>query len=50
MTEDRTELHDVSAQFPEIIGELSALYEVWAARCNVMPWDEVLALRNEKRG
>ena len=50
MTEDRTELYDVSAQFPEIIGELSALYEVWAARCNVMPWDEVLALRNEKRG
>ena len=49
MTEDRTELHDVSAQFPKIIGELCALYEVWAARCSVMPWDEALALRNEKR-
>ena len=50
MAEDRTELHDVSAQFPEIIAELSSLYEIWASRCNVMPWDEVLALRNEKRG
>jgi arylsulfatase A-like enzyme len=38
---DRTELNDLSAQHPEIVAELSALYDAWAARCGVLPWLEV---------
>ena len=46
---DRTELNDLSADHPEVVEELEALYQAWAGRCSVMPWDELLALR-EARG
>ena len=35
---DRTELNDLAAAHPDIVGELSALYDAWAKRCNVLPW------------
>ena len=47
---DRTEMHDLSGAHPEIVAELSALYERWAERCGVMPWEELLALRARRRG
>lgn len=49
---DRTELNDLSADHPEVVEELEALYQAWADRCSVMPWDELLALREarERRG
>ena len=49
MTDDRTELHDISEHFPEIVSDLSTLYEAWAARCQVMPWSDVLSLREQKQ-
>jgi arylsulfatase A-like enzyme len=42
MEADRTELNDLSRKRPEIVKELKTLYEVWAARCKVKPWDEIL--------
>ena len=38
---DRTELNDLAEQHPEKVAELKALYEAWAARCGVLPWDQV---------
>ncbi|MFO7697071.1 MAG: arylsulfatase [Anaerolineae bacterium] len=46
---DRTEMHDLAGAHPEIVSELSALYDRWAARCGVMPWDELLSLRARRR-
>ena len=35
---DRTEMHDLAARHPDKVQELAALYERWAARCDVQPW------------
>jgi arylsulfatase len=45
---DRTELNDVSSQFPEKVEELKALYRGWAKRCNVMPWPQLQKHRRQK--
>jgi len=41
MDADRSELHDHSAQHPEIAQRLERMYEEWAHRCGVIPYDEV---------
>lgn len=41
METDRTELHDLAAQNPDRVKELSALYEQWARRCGVVPPDQL---------
>jgi arylsulfatase len=38
---DRTELHNLAAQHPEKVREMVALYDSWAQRCGVVPWDEL---------
>ena len=35
---DRTETHDLAATNPEKVAELTAMYEAWARRANVVPW------------
>jgi len=35
---DRTELNDLAEERPEIVAQLSALYDAWADRCGVRPW------------
>lgn len=42
---DRSEAHDLAADHPARVAELQALYQRWADRCNVVPWDEILASR-----
>ncbi|MDF1513403.1 MAG: arylsulfatase, partial [Anaerolineae bacterium] len=49
MEAGRTEVHDVSGEQPEIVHELSELYDVWAERCGVIPWDDLLALRKKNK-
>jgi arylsulfatase len=34
---DRTEMHDLAAQRPDKVKELSAKWDAWAARANVLP-------------
>ena len=46
---DRTELNDLAAEHPEVVAELSGLYEAWASRCNVMPWAELQEKRRKER-
>lgn len=45
---DRSELHDLASRHPEIVAELAALWQLWAQRCNVRPWDEILAIRQAR--
>ena len=41
---DRTELHDLAAQYPERVHEMSAQYDEWALRCGVIPREKVLEM------
>ncbi len=50
MASGRTETQDLSTQHPEIVEELSALYQAWTDRIGVMDWDELKAIRHAKRG
>ena len=45
MDTDRTEIRDVLASHTDEVAELKGLYERWASRCNVRPWDELLESR-----
>ena len=38
---DRTELHDLSQQQPERVRQMTALYDVWAKRAGVVPYDKL---------
>lgn len=49
MLRDRTELHDIALDHPDVVAELSEAYAVWAQRCGVIPRERVLALY-ESRG
>ena len=35
---DRTEQHDLAAQHPDRVKEMTAKWETWAKRANVIPW------------
>jgi len=41
MVADRTELNDLAAAKDEQVRELAALYDQWAARCGVVPWERI---------
>ncbi len=41
MTTDRTELINVATIYPKKVKELSALYNAWARRCNVVPFNKL---------
>jgi arylsulfatase len=38
---DRTEVQDLAARYPERVRELAQLYERWAARVGVEPWEKM---------
>lgn len=50
MEADRTEMNDLLTEQPEIANELMTLYDDWAERCNVMPWDDLMDRRQENPG
>jgi arylsulfatase len=39
---DRSELHDLAAQDSDRVARMTALYDRWAARANVVPWERVM--------
>ncbi len=41
MPTDRTELHDRANDHPELVRDLAALWQDWADRCGVLPWETV---------
>ncbi len=40
MEADRTENHDLAATYPDRVKQMTAQYNAWAARCQVLPWSE----------
>ncbi len=42
LTTDRVESHDVGSAFPETVKDLSAKWDAWAKRINVVDWSEIL--------
>ncbi len=42
MERDRTETEDLAAQNPKIVKELSRCYDLWASRCGVLPWRDLI--------
>ena len=45
MVADRTELHNLAEKYPDKVKELTALYRRWAARCGVVPPDQLPPVR-----
>jgi arylsulfatase len=41
---DRAELRDVSAEQPRLVRELASLWDEWAERSEVIPWQKILDL------
>ena len=41
MEQDRTELNDVAAKYPDRVRDMAAQYEAWARRCGVIPRERV---------
>ena len=41
LEKDRSELNDLAATEPEKVRQLSELYEAWAKRCGVLPWEDL---------
>lgn len=46
MDEDRAELNDLAEGERGRVRAMAKLYDEWAARCDVLPWAELLARRN----
>jgi arylsulfatase len=45
---DRTELHDVSAQHPDVVRDLTQRWQAWADRVGVIPWAVTEAIYAER--
>lgn len=45
---DRTELNDLAAQHPERVADMARQYEAWAARCGVIPREQIVALMSSQ--
>ena len=44
LASDRTEVEDLSARYPEKVQQLTRLYDEWAQRCMVEPWETIAPL------
>jgi arylsulfatase A-like enzyme len=49
MDADRSELHDLAAWHPDKVGELEGLYQDWAKRCHVLPWETLRQQRAQRK-
>jgi arylsulfatase len=47
---DRTEMHDLAAQHPDRVREMSAQYQAWAERCGVIPREKILEMMAAQGG
>ncbi len=49
LEEDRTEMNNLSITFPEIVKEMSEMYDNWATTNKVLPWNEIEKRYSEKK-
>ncbi|MBP7658974.1 MAG: arylsulfatase [Burkholderiaceae bacterium] len=45
---DRTELHDLAVQHPERVADMAGQYGAWAARCGVIPREQIVTLMSSQ--
>src|SRR5690606_21818395 len=45
---DRVEAHDLAAEHPEVVAELSARWSRWAEEVGVIPWETTLRIYRER--
>jgi arylsulfatase A-like enzyme len=45
---DRTEMHNLAGQDPEMVKDMTAKYEAWARRCGVIPREKILELMQQQ--
>lgn len=50
MEQDRTETHNIAAEHPDLVNQLSAQYDGWAQRCGVIPREKILAMMKQLPG
>ena len=50
MEADRTELHNVAAQYPDRVKRMASAYAAWATRVGVQPWPMPETPQDEKEG
>jgi arylsulfatase len=50
IAQDRSEQHDISKQAPERVKQMSAMYDAYAKRANVEPWEKVIPKQQPKAG
>ena len=48
MVADRTEMNDLSEQIPDKVQEMSKMYDKWATQNNVLPWNEIQKIYDNK--
>ncbi len=48
LEEDRTELNNLAQMHPDKVKELIDLYDQWARKCHVLPWDKLKDLYKPK--
>jgi arylsulfatase A-like enzyme len=48
MGEDRTELNDLAEKNLPQVARMAAVYDEWARRCGVLPWEETVARMRRK--
>ena len=46
---DRSEMHDLASTESEKVTEMAALYDNWASKNHVLPWNKIEELYREKR-
>lgn len=49
LSKDRSEIHNLAADMPEKVAELTAAYQKWTAYAGVVPYDEILKIAAKKR-
>lgn len=49
ISKDRSETDDLASRMPDVVSELSGYYDRWAARIGVVPYDQLLKIRQEKK-
>lgn len=50
LEKDRTETINLIMEIPDKANEMIAMYNAWATKIKVLPWDEVNKIRAKKRG
>ncbi|WP_163326059.1 arylsulfatase [Draconibacterium mangrovi] len=49
METDRTEMNDLAQSMPDKVAEMDKMYSEWASKNNVLPWNEIRKMYQEKR-